>query len=217
MNQQATATAAPNTPSSSPITKEALESALKEFFAANGLTLIPTEQTNEKYPKAYGVSMQDISRGWGVKLQTAPSACGTGIVFEATAVINLGEGWREYETLRLPVGAREFVGPYDGFHRWSTSKLLEQFGVSPECNRHFLPAIRAVFDYEVSAARAAEKSRSAAEAVGLRFKAQNNGYFNGPGYQGRISPGLLAPYITLTLSTDDPEKIAKVIEIMQSA
>jgi hypothetical protein len=197
----------------SQFSRENLLKSIQVFFEEQGLTYMALPDAG-RYPTAFGLCLRTLSTGWGVELLAAPSSCGTGIVYEAKAIFNYGTGWERNDRMLLPA-PRGLGETYEvGSTRWSTSELLKQFGQVRGCNPKFLTYIRESFEYTMEKERQARLRQESARKIIEQFKASPSGEFSGPGYSGVITPLPAAPNIALTVNTDNPDKIARILEIM---
>lgn len=184
--------------------RQALLDAIDAEFNKNGLTRVSISEFSSPYVTAYGLVMVDETHGYGVRLEAGPSACGTGIVFDAQAVLNVNNSWDT--PVRLSNGA--------GYLRWSTSEKLIQFGFPRESDPHFYTMVKQTFDFIVGYQNQSLRSRNAAANTAKHLGANSTGLLSGNDFVVQVVPRDDKPEIVLNVRTTDVAKVQAILALL---
>lgn len=186
-------------------TRQDLLAAADAFFARHELVRVSVSDEAAPYVVAYGVHMVDEKRGYGVRLELGPSACGTGIVYESRAIMNFGATWSDEVELKKGVSGR---------HRWSTSTVLIQMGQPRDCDPEYMRALRSKF-YKVAKMRArAAQSRQAVADTATRLFGAPVALMSGTDFTVQVLEAEQKPEILITIRTIDEAKAQAILAIL---
>jgi hypothetical protein len=187
-------------------TRQQLLAAIDTVFAEHGFDRTSLSDAAAPEVTAFGVAMHDSKQGISLKVVAAPSACGTGIVFNAFAQVNYGDGWEQAG------------GDYPSrFHHWSTSEKLIQFGNPRAMSPRFVSDLRKAFHANLQRREQSAAARKAASEVAARLGASKNGTLVGKEFVAQVAATGAGTEVAveLTLRTTNIEKVAAVLALLQ--
>jgi hypothetical protein len=203
----------------SAVTRQQLLDGIDAFFAEYGFTRTSVSEAAAPYVQAYGVVLHDDKRGYGLRVEAAPTACGTGIVFDAVAYLNMGEGWKAPAHLSYV----EIIGPGNAQQhhrapatRWSTSEKLVALGMRVGCDRRYIESLKSMFLYKLGYKKTRRERTKAAAAMRTRLGADTEGYLHGADFTGRITSPEAGPKVTLKIETFDADKAAAILALLRA-
>jgi len=194
-------------------TRRMLLSAILELFASNGLVFVGVSEDNAPYVTAFGVFRVEHNLGYGLMVDAAPSACGTGIIFEVCAIANYGRGWHALRELR--VAPPEVKRPFCSAKiRWSTSEKLRQFGYDQTYPVHHMAALKHTVQLELEKRRLEDDGQKQLRWLTEKLDTSDEGEFHGRTYSGKVHPAKDGPHVELSIHCQDVNKIVRIVDIL---
>jgi len=189
----------------STMTRQQLLDAIDALFAEHGFDRLGVTDSMFGDVVAFGAAMQDSKRGVGLEVSAAPSACGTGIVFDATGKVNYSGAWMDPTV--------EF---HERRHHWSTSEKLIQFDAPRTMNPKFIKGLRKQFLASLHKQEQATAAREAAARVSERLGASKNGTLVGNDFVCQVSPAVGDAEVELTIRTSDVNKVQAILALLRT-
>jgi hypothetical protein len=189
----------------STMTRQEVLAAIDNLFAEHGFDRMGIMDGLFGDVMAFGAAMLDSKRGVGLEVRAAPSACGTGIVFDAVGKVNYHGTWQD-PSLDYP--AR--------MHHWSTSEKLIQFGAPRAMNPRFVEGLHEHFRASLHKQEQCVAAREAAARVSERLGASKNGTLVGTDFVCQVSPAGGNAEVELTVRTSDIDKIQAILALLRT-
>lgn len=196
--------------------RRTLLSAILELFANNGLVFVGVSEEKAPYVIAFGIFRVEQHLGYGLKVEAAPSACGTGIIFEVCAIANYGRGWHELRELRvaLPVDKRVFCSAKA---RWSTSEKLRQFDIEQDYPGWHLEALKHTVYLELEKRQMEDEGQKQLRWLSEKLDTSEQGEFHGQSYTGKVITSKNGPQVQLAIQSEDVQKIVRIVGILNES
>lgn len=189
----------------STMTRQEVLTAIDSMFAEHGFDRMGIMDGPHGDVVAFGAAMQDSRRGVGLEVCAAPSACGTGIVFDVTGKVNYSGAWQDPS---LDYAERR--------HHWSTSEKLIQFGAPRAMNPKFIKGLHKHFRASLHQQEQTAAGREAAAHVSERLGASKNGTLVGIDFVCQVSPAVGNAEVELTVRTSDVAKVQAILALLRT-
>jgi hypothetical protein len=189
----------------STMTRQEVLTAIDSVFAEHGFDRMDIMDGPYGDVVAFGAAMQDSKRGVGLEVRAAPSACGTGIVFDVAGKVNYSGAWQD-PSMEYP----------ERCHHWSTSERLIQFGAPRAMNPKFIKGLHKHFRASLHKQEETAAAREAAARVSERLGASKNGTLVGTDFVCQVSPAIGNAEVELTVRTTDVNKIQAILALLRT-
>lgn len=189
----------------STMTRQEVLAAIDNVFAEHGFDRLGIMDGLSGDVIAFGAAMQDSKRGVGLQVSAAPSACGTGVVFDATGKVNFGGAWTD--------PALDYT---ERSHHWSTSEKLIQFDAPRTMNPKFIKGLHKHFRATLHKQEQTAAAREAAARISERLGASKNGTLTGADFVCQVSPAVGDAEVELTIRTTDVNKVQAILALLRS-